>query len=212
MLGIGELSRNCSLNRSSKAEQAVSGTGHLKTSLIDCNLCSLEAERMSKDMFFDPEPVAEEIDEPLSMQIEDIRAPSHDEEKSNQVPPENIHGPESLQTRINTLLDSYKVLFSKTVRPKAAKVTPMHLVVNYEDFKFPANKTAPRPQSIAKLSALKDFITELLRLQVIKVSRAATVSQVLLVQKPGGKALRFCIDYRELNKHTTVLSRKFRNY
>ena len=78
----------------------------------------------------------------------------------------------------------------------------MNLVVNYEDFKCPVNKTAPRPQSTAKLAALKEFIIELLRLKVIRVSREATVSQVLLVQKPGGKSLRFCVDYRELNKHT----------
>ena len=199
MLGIGAVSRNSSLNRSSKVGQAVSGTGHSKTSLSDCTLCSLEAERMSKDMFFDPEPVAEEIDEPPSIQIEDIRAPSLDDETNNQVPLENIQGPESLQKCLRTLVGKHKELFSKTVRPDPAKVTPMRLTVNHEDFKCPANKTAPRPQSTAKLAALKDFITELLRLGVIKVSREATVSQVLLVQKPGGNSLRFCVDYREFN-------------
>ena len=45
----------------------------MRTPLIDCTLCSLEAERVSKNIFFDSEPVAEEIDEPPSIQIEMIR-------------------------------------------------------------------------------------------------------------------------------------------
>ena len=204
MLGISTVYRDCPLKRSSKVGQAVSGAGNSKSLPIDCTLCSLDAGRVSKDAFFDPEPVAEEIDEPPSIQIEDIRAPSPDDETNSQVLPDDIQGPETLQARTRDLVNRFFKVFSKTVRWNSAKVTPMELVVNYEDFKVPANKRAPRPQSIAKMVALREFITELLRLGVIKISREATVSQVLLVQKQGGKFLRFCIDYRELNKHTTT--------
>ena len=109
MLGIGDVSHMCSLNRSSKVGQAISGAGSMRTPLIDCTLCSLEAERVSKNIFFYSEPVAEEIDEPPSIQIEDIRAPAQDDETNNQVPPENIQGPESLQIRLRRLIDSHKV-------------------------------------------------------------------------------------------------------
>ena len=52
MLGIGDVSHMSSLNRSSKVGQAVSGAGSMRTPLIDCTLCSLEAERVSKNTFF----------------------------------------------------------------------------------------------------------------------------------------------------------------
>ena len=153
-------------------------------------------------MFFDPEPVAEEIDESPSIQFEDILPADKDDETNAQVPIENIVGPETLQERVRALLEKHKDYLSKKVRGTAANVTPMCLVVNHDDWKIPASRLAPRPQSTSKLTALKEFITELLRLGVIYVSREVNASQVLLVQKPGGKALRFCIDYRELNKHT----------
>jgi hypothetical protein len=44
------------------------------------------------------------------------------------------------------------------------------------------------------------MVESLLRLNVIRVSRAESASQVLLVVKKNTTKLRFCIDYRELNE------------
>ena len=202
MLGINAVSRITPLIRSYSKTSSLRGRENEYPSDIDCTLCTLKAGTMSKDMFFDPEPVAEEIDESPSIQLEDILPADKDDETNAQVPIENIVGPETLQERIRALLEKHKDYLSKKVRGTAANVTPMCLVVNHDDWKIPASRLAPRPQSTSKLTALKEFITELLRLGVIYVSREVNASQVLLVQKPGGKALRFCIDYRELNKHT----------
>lgn len=50
-----------------------------------------------------------------------------------------------------------------------------------------------------ELLYLRKTLTELLDKNFIRVSKLPTVVLVLLVQKPGG-GVRFCVDYRGLNK------------
>jgi hypothetical protein len=46
------------------------------------------------------------------------------------------------------------------------------------------------------------MLNDLLKLEVIRTSKEARGSQVLLVAKKGTEKLRFCIDYRAINDAT----------
>jgi hypothetical protein len=52
-----------------------------------------------------------------------------------------------------------------------------------------------------ELLVLRKTLTELLDKQFIRVSNSPAAAPVLFVRKPGG-GLRFCVDYRGLNKIT----------
>ena len=52
-----------------------------------------------------------------------------------------------------------------------------------------------------QLKFIKKFLEEHLKKGFIKASRALCSSPILLAKKPGG-GIRFCIDYRRLNKLT----------
>ena len=52
-----------------------------------------------------------------------------------------------------------------------------------------------------QLEFVKKFLEENLKKGFIKASRAPCSSPILLAKKPGG-GIRFCVDYRKLNKLT----------
>jgi len=171
----------------------------------ECALCAL---RVHKSDLIDSEPEADEISEPHALTLEDLVAGPEAGDELNQIPgPEQIHGSPSMQKAITDLCIEFKSIFSKHVRSDAARVTPMTLSIKKDKtWSIPASRRAPRPQSPEKMAALKTMIEELLRLRVIKASAEAHASQVLLVVKKETKALRFCIDYRELNDMTDLES------
>jgi len=164
----------------------------------DCALCALTVD---KSVLLDsPVHPAEEIEEPSSLDLDDVTCNAKSESDSELPGPENIFGSVSLQARIRELCQEYSEIFSSKVRETPALVEPMTLEVDGTRWNIPAARRAPRPQSAEKTAALKEMVDNLIRLKVIRVSSAVHASQVLLVAKKGTTKLRFCIDYRELNE------------
>ena len=163
----------------------------------DCALCALTVDKSV--LLGSPVEPAEEIDEPSSLDLDDVTDHDTSQTNSELPPPENIFGTESLQARIRELCHKYSGIFSSKVRDTPALVEPMTIQVDGTTWNIPASRRAPRPQSIEKMAALKEMVENLLRLNVIRVSNAVHCSQVLLVVKKGSAKLRFCVDYRELN-------------
>ena len=164
-----------------------------------CELCARLT--VDKSVLLDPEPPGEEIDEPSSLDIDDVKPLTGVSNDTNSELPgtENIFGTESLRAAIHELCGKYSSIFSSKVKTTPALVQPLEIQIEGKDWSIPASRRAPRPQSREKLSALKEMIENLLRLKVIRHSEATHASQVLLVAKKGTAKLRFCIDYRELN-------------
>jgi transposase InsO family protein len=57
--------------------------------------------------------------------------------------------------------------------------------------------------SLEEAEACRKYIVEALQKGFIESSNAPWAAPVLFVQKPGGRGLRFCVDYRKLNALTT---------
>lgn len=182
------------------------GQVHTKKADGCCSLCSL---RVDKSTYLDPEPDAEEIPEPPSSYqfIQDM-LPTGNAMSGNEseLPgPEAFHGPEELQKDLKKLCHEFRDLFSSKIRARPAKVTPMTIeIMPDKTWRIPACRRSPRPQSPAKLAALKTYIEDLLRIGAIRPSNAENASQCLLVIKKNTTKLRFCIDFRELNDITKV--------
>jgi len=113
-----------------------------------------------------------------------------------------VEGGESRKMRIRLLLEQKRKAFSRSVREEPAHVSPMHLEVDYDKLKKAKLSGRARPLSEIKLAKLRDMLAKLLRYKVIRVSKQATGSQVLLVVKKGTSELRFCIDFRAINDAT----------
>ena len=71
----------------------------------------------------------------------------------------------------------------------------MELVVDANKLKLARLSGRARPLSEIRLATLRTMLGELLRLGVVRTSKEARGSQVLLVAKKGTEKLRFCIDY-----------------
>ena len=63
------------------------------------------------------------------------------------------------------------------------------------------SQAALRGMSKPQLEFVKNFLEENLKKRFIKASRATCLSPILLAKKPSG-GIRFCVDYRRLNKLT----------
>jgi hypothetical protein len=169
-----------------------------RSPMRDCVLCSLTVD---KNVLLTPETTAEEISEPSSLDLNDVTLNGKDDEGSVLPGPEQIFGSETLQAGIRSLCTKYQSIFSSKVRDTPALVAPLEIEIEEGSvWRIPASRRGPRPQSPEKMIILKEMIESLLRLNVIRVSRAESASQVLLVVKKNTTKLRFCIDYRELNE------------
>jgi hypothetical protein len=162
-----------------------------------CELCCLIVD---KSALLTPEPQIEEIAEPESLDFDDMPTEGDAKSDSELPGPEQIFGSESLQASVKQLCLKYKDIFSASVKVDPARVSPFEIEVDGTEWKIPASRRAPRPQSHEKTAALKGMVEDMLRLGVIRHSNAAHASQVLLVVKKNTKKLRLCIDYRELNE------------
>jgi hypothetical protein len=167
---------------------------------LNCELCALTVD---KSVLLDPETTAEEISEPSSLDLNDVTLLGKDEEANgSELPgPDQIFGSKTLREGIQSLCMKYHSIFSSKVRDTPATVAPLEIEIDEGSvWKIPASRRGPRPQSHEKMAVLKEMVENLLRLRVIRVSRAEHASQVLLVVKKNTTKLRFCIDYRELNE------------
>ena len=97
------------------------------------------------------------------------------------------------------MLEDNKDIFTKGARPsKAVGVT--HRIELESPYVKPVNSSPERP-SQEERNAIREQIGEMLNNGVIKESRSPWSSRIVLIRKKDGK-LRFCIDYRRLNKLT----------
>ena len=97
------------------------------------------------------------------------------------------------------VLNKYTDVFRETISNTPAKIPPFKINVNKKEWeKLRCNKGYVRPQWSAKMTAIKQFIDQAVRDNLIDSSQAAHFSQVLLTPKSNGD-WRFCIDYRALN-------------
>ena len=110
-----------------------------------------------------------------------------------------IHGSQTLQRDIRTLLKKYKGVFSSKLPTQPARVQPLAFQIDEAKWKMPCNREPPRRQSLTKDAVIRDMTREMILSGVVSTSKADAWSQVLLTPKPNGK-WRFCIDYRQLNK------------
>lgn len=65
-------------------------------------------------------------------------------------------------------------------------------------------RSKPYRVSIAEQKVIQQLIDEMLQANIIRESRSFWASPVVLVKKKGTSELRFCVDYRKLNKITKV--------
>jgi transposase InsO family protein len=114
--------------------------------------------------------------------------------------PTHILGSPELQADIKKLLVEYKDIFRKTVAAEPAKVPPMDIKVDRQQWNSKKGNwgVSPRIQSTDKNKEIQKQVEKMLELKVIQKSEANRYSQVLLVPKPDNK-WRFCIDFQPLN-------------
>ena len=100
----------------------------------------------------------------------------------------DVHGSDSLRTKIRKVLDKYEKIFSTTLPAQPARVTPLQLDINVREWETPKNQAPHRRQSTSKDEEIKNQTQVMLESRVIKQStKASAWSQVLLTLKPNGK-------------------------
>lgn len=115
--------------------------------------------------------------------------------------PQKVNGTtEEIEAQMN-LVREFRDIFSRKLRKEAARVPPMHLKVDREQWERRENQRGPRPRSRGQAEEIDLQTGEMLKAEVIRLSQAGAYSQVLLTRKPDG-TWRFCIDYRRLNDAT----------
>ena len=126
---------------------------------------------------------------------------------SIQDPLESLHiaGDEDLQSKIRSLCEEYKDIFSNELPSTPASIPPFDMVVDDKMWKTPQNRAPPRPQSTANHADIVKQIKILESQGIIEKSQSSFYSQVLMVPKADGSK-RLCVDYRSLNKCTTDAS------
>jgi hypothetical protein len=111
----------------------------------------------------------------------------------------HFEGPERLQHSFAQLVDQFDEIFKDTVSDKPARVTPFDLKLLPGAVMPKAMRAKARIHCLEHENSIEDQVKELSRLGVVKQFNGDFYSQVLLVRKSDG-ALRFCIDFRFLNK------------
>jgi len=105
---------------------------------------------------------------------------------------------EKQQQQLDELLAEYQDLFDTEV---PGKTDIIQHEINLETTKPIALKPYYRRSPLEK-EFIQDEIDKMLRQGIIKPSDSPWTAPVVVVKKKGGK-LRFCVDYRQLNKVTT---------
>ena len=96
----------------------------------------------------------------------------------------------------------FSTLLSTSVASEAARVPPLTLKVNKDEWRVPRNKGPARQQHSDKHEFIRETVDSMLKLGVIETSQHPFYSQVHVAPKPHSKDFRFCIDYRALNQAT----------
>ena len=113
----------------------------------------------------------------------------------------DIRGPPSLKAKLRDMVNRYDDIFSDSVNPIPATIEPFTMRVDRKGWQIPANGQGIKRMDKTRQDALKVQIEEMLRLGVIRESRAGYYSHGFLVPKKNNK-WRLVIDYKGLNKVT----------
>jgi hypothetical protein len=115
-------------------------------------------------------------------------------------------GSPQLQTRLRALVREFIDVFATKVRREPATVEPMKIVIDEDKWRLPCNRQPPRRHSEEKQKEIRKQVDALLKLGVIKESKATEWSQVHLVPKPTPEGApqkwRFTLDFVRLNAAT----------
>jgi len=103
------------------------------------------------------------------------------------------------------LCEEYGDLFRATVSSTEAHVKPFSLRVDQQSWETRGNRSPPRRLDNTREAELRKQIDLLLRLGVIRESRAGFYSHAFVVPKPG-KKWRLVLDFKPLNKVSEVES------
>jgi len=95
-----------------------------------------------------------------------------------------FNGSPQLQTRLRALLREFIDFFATEVRRESAAVEPMKIVIDEDKWRLPCNRQPPRKHSEEKQKEIRKQVDALLKLGVIKESKATEWSPVHLVPKP----------------------------
>lgn len=126
--------------------------------------------------------------------------PANDSLKQDHAPTFAINPalPRDRQEKITLLLQSYSECFASSSKVRQTTIAKHRIITD--------EHTRPLRQSPYRVSprerqAIRDQVEEMLRDDVIQPSKSPWAAPVVLVRKKDG-ALRFCVDYRRLNKIT----------
>ena len=115
-------------------------------------------------------------------------------------------GSPQLQTRLLAIVTEFIDVFATKVRREPAAVEPMKIVIIEDKWRLPCNRQPPRQHSEEKQKESRKQVDALLKLGVIKESKAIEWSQVHLVPKPTPEGApqkwRFTLDFVRLNAAT----------
>ena len=126
-----------------------------------------------------------------------------DPTNTNLIEPPTLGGSPELQQQLKSLLLEFTDVFSNTVSPVPASVTPMTLKRLGPEMPH-AMRGRVRPQLGHHQEEINRQVDQLLELGVIVPCNEDHFSQVLLVGKSDGSK-RMCIDFRHLNRVTEGL-------
>jgi hypothetical protein len=114
--------------------------------------------------------------------------------------PTRIEGPESLQSSLRAILTRYETIFRTQVPKEPARITPLQLVVDDEQWHHKKYNFGIRGgRSAQQIAEIERQVKLMLELGIIKRSRARRWSHIILTLKKGG-SWRIVLDYRELNE------------
>ena len=116
----------------------------------------------------------------------------------------HIEDPQS-ERLFRDLCEGYDDPFRTTASSMEAKVKPFSLKVNQQSWETRGNRAPPRRMDNTREAELRKQIDLLLRLGVIRESRAGYYSHAFVVPKPG-KKWRLVLDFKPLNKVSEVES------
>ncbi len=119
-------------------------------------------------------------------------------EDTGDILPDLQHLTEPTRSRVLQILKEFKDLFKTVVSSAGASVTPFELKVDARSWRQAKNHGRPRRVSRSSEVEFKRQIELLLKLGVIRPSRAGYYSHGFMVPKPGGK-MRLVIDFKGLN-------------
>jgi hypothetical protein len=114
--------------------------------------------------------------------------------------PTRIEGPDSLQSSLRAILTRYETIFRTQVPKEPARITPLQLVVDDEQWHHKKYNFGIRGgRSAQQIAEIERQVKLMLELGIIKRSRARRWSHIILTLKKGG-SWRIVLDYRELNE------------